>query len=37
MSYEINAFFKPALLMSESKEEYEKFHAAFERELAPGI
>ena len=35
MSYEINAFFKPALLMSESKEEYEKFHVAFERELAP--
>ena len=35
MSYEIDAFFTPALLMSESKEEYENYQAAFERELAP--
>ena len=35
MSREIDAFFTSALLMSESKEEYQKFHAAFERECAP--
>jgi hypothetical protein len=35
MSYGIDTFFTSALLKSESNEEYQKFHAAFERECAP--